>query len=71
MLKDDKFTNKNIMLTNHQVFTESIQKNFFLNEFLHFFNYLDGITQDAQNKKGTCQKTKTKSTCSTMGKLYF
>jgi hypothetical protein len=52
MLNDDKFTNKNIMLTNHQVFPESIQH--FFDIISTFLNHLDGLTQNTQNKKGTC-----------------
>lgn len=53
MLEDDNTNDRNLLLTNHQVFPESIE--IFYIPIVFFFSYLpylDGLTQDVENKKG-------------------
>ena len=50
MLEDDNTNDRNILLTNHQVFPESIEIYFVFAP--SYLPYLDGLTQDVENKKG-------------------
>lgn len=55
MLEDDNSNNRISLLTNHQVFPESIEMIFFVEAFFFkYIHYLDAITQDIENKKGSC-----------------